>query len=742
MGNGEEKEVYGFASIESVKQVVAGSFTTVKLAYVVGSAGISSGGHIQIQTDSDTDWELPQFDQPCGADYMTIQAPQSSRLSVMVKDYRTLILTVIGEPLGPGKQIALTCGDKSSGGPGTRAQTFAEKKRYFWVSVDSKGDGNYVTLKGSPFISIVGDRPIRLRVTAPTLLEPDEPFRLVIKAEDKWGNPSPNFQGIVTVQAKGMKIPVSKLTFPRVNDGICTLDGCRCSHCGTYRISVVDKATGLSSRSNPIICREKPLKFRLYWGDPHGGQVKMAEKIADFFRYAQDISDIDFTGYQRNDHDLSSDDWRLQQDAEARFYKPGRFVPLPGVEWSGTTQNGGHHNLYFRRHHQPIRRSDHRGLQDKSDMDKNLPHILDVYRAYRYQDVVITPHVGGYPTDLTYHDPTLEPVIEVTSTHGSFEWFLEDAIERKYKVGFIGGSDGYTGRPGGEYPGYLERRYSKGGYTGLYAEELTIEAVLEAMKARRCYATTGERIIAEITADGHLMGEEYFSKSWPNISGFVAGTAPLETIEIIRGLERIYSHPIPLSYSSNRVRILCEGASAKASFTGVIWDGSLSVNGTNILDVEPIRFDSPRSNICSRSSSAFKWHAVSCGYPSGIIVTVDNEQQAEFEVVVNVSMIRAPDYGGYGNLPPLKMSYYPAERLAIRFNIEELSKGTKEINIGPLKRKLTISMAPEAGTSEIAEFNFEDKSPKPGINPYWMRVKQTNMEMAWTSPVFFDYSGS
>jgi hypothetical protein len=78
------------------------------------------------------------------------------------------------------------------------------------------------------------------------------------------------------------------------------------------------------------------------------------------------------------------------------------------------------------------------------------------------------------------------------------------------------------------------------------------------------------------------------------------------------------------------------------------------------------------------------------------------------------------------------------ERLTVAFNLEDLSEGTKEIDIGPLKRKLTISLAPESGSPESAEFTYVDKAPKPGINPYWMRVKQTNMEMAWTSPVFFD----
>ena len=124
-----------------------------------------------------------------------------------------------------------------------------------------------------------------------------------------------------------------------------------------------------------------------------------------------------------------------------------------------------------------------------------------------------------------------------------------------------------------------------------------------------------------------------------------------------------------------------------------------------------------------------------------MILTLDTDQQAELQVVVNTSLIRAPQYGGFGNQPPMKMSYGPAERVSFTLSIDDLSNGPKELSIGPLNRKFTVSLAPEPGSPETAEFTYEDPSPKPGINPYWMRMKQTNMEMAWTSPVFLDYAG-
>ena len=94
---------------------------------------------------------------------------------------------------------------------------------------------------------------------------------------------------------------------------------------------------------------------------------------------------------------------------------------------------------------------------------------------------------------------------------------------------------------------------------------------------------------------------------------------------------------------------------------------------------------------------------------------------------------------GFGDLPPRRVSYAPGERLSFSFGLKELESGPVELDLGQLARKLTISLAPAPGGAEAVEFSFTDPSPRPGINPYWLRVVQTDGEMAWTSPVFVDY---
>ena len=498
---------------------------------------------------------------------------------------------------------------------------------------------------------------------------------------------------------------------------------------------------GISASSNPILATEGKPEHNLYWADPHGGQVALASKIPDFFRYARDVAALDFVGYQRNDHMISAEDWRLQQEAEAAFSEPGRFVPLPGFEWSPDTARGGHHNVYFRRHNQPIRRNSHAQVADKSDIATDLSHVTDLYAAYRHSDVLITPHVGGAHADLSFHEPAVEPAIEITSTHGSFEWFQEEALQNRYTVGFVGGSDSHTGRPGTDTPGYQPRRYAQAGLTGIYATDLTLEAFFEALKARRCYATTGARMVVQVAGDGRPMGAAYSTSAPPTISVSVTGTAPLESVELYRGLEQIHAHDVEGTPDPQRVRILWQGASRKSSYSGVVWDGSAALTGSRIAATETIRFDSPRSHLSGVTDHSLRWHAVSCGYRSGVILTLDDPAQAMLRLAVESTLISRPRFGAYGKSGPQILAHAPAESLAFSIPVQDLADGPRTYAMGPLDRKVTVSLAPRADGLETASFSFTDPDAQPGVNPYWVRVIQADMEMAWSSPVFVDFIG-
>jgi len=137
--------------------------------------------------------------------------------------------------------------------------------------------------------------------------------------------------------------------------------------------------------------------------------------------------------------------------------------------------------------------------------------------------------------------------------HGNFEFFAQDALKRGLKVGFHGSSDGHVQTPGhprrpgsGGRNGDFNRRdtgYGSGALMAVLAPELTREALWDAFRARRTYATTSARIILDFRANGHLMGEELVADGPALFTGDVIGTGPIERLELIRDDRLVFTQP-------------------------------------------------------------------------------------------------------------------------------------------------------------------------------------------------------
>ncbi|MFP6603367.1 MAG: DUF3604 domain-containing protein [Pirellulaceae bacterium] len=735
-----EGDQYGVVTLDPADAIVAGQYGTWHLTYTCGSNHLPVGSCLHIYTDSDTDWEMPQFLDPAAPDYMTLQTPDGVQAMVKAINLKKLVVVLGGRELQSGEQLKVVFGDPGDGNPGTRAQTFIDQRRYFWVDVELPDQQERFTLAHSPHLSVVGDQPVKLVVTVPSTLSIGEGFRLLLKAEDQWGNPAHGYTGTVRFQAELIRLPADQF---ELGPGEATLwiDGCQAIQSGTCTVQALEEEHGLVGESNPVVITETPAPQQLLWADPHGGQLVLNSKIGEFYRYARDVAGIHFVGYQRNADVISAEDWEVQQQEEVAFHEPGVFVPIPGYEWSGRTWEGGHHNIYFRRHGQSARRNAAAETMFRSErVTAELLHVRDVYDAYRNTDVIITPHVGGQHSDIQFHDPSLEPAVEIVSSHGAFEWMLRDSIERGYHMGFLGGSDSYTGRPGDDRPGYQTRRYSKAGLTGIYAQDVTLDSFFEAMRARRVYATTGARLIVGLESDGNWMGSEYATDSAPTIRASVTGTAPLEKVELFRGLECIGQAPLDVQGAPNRVRILWAGSSRMMSYSGVIWDGSLCLHGARIKEVSCQRFDSPRSAIREQDEQSLNWQVWGCGYPMAIDLDLefDDASEVSLQLSVGTRLITGPGFGGHGEHGPMRMSRAPAEQCSIQVGLAEIQQQVQQYSLGVLDRLIRIGPVPTGQQTQVS-WEMRDESPQAGWQPYWLRVTQQDLEMAWSSPVFVDY---
>ena len=86
----------------------------------------------------------------------------------------------------------------------------------------------------------------------------------------------------------------------------------------------------------------------------------------------------------------------------------------------------------------------------------------------------------------------------------------------------------------------------------------------------------------------------------------------------------------------------------------------------------------------------------------------------------------------------MRMSRAPGEQATIQVGLAELQQQDQEYSLGVLDRLIRVGMAP-AGQQREVSWEMSDQAPQAGWQPYWLRVTQQDLEMAWSSPVFIDY---
>lgn len=715
-----------------------GSFGTFKIVYTVGKYGIDDGGSIRVARRGGM---KPQVEDPEAPGYTTVTCnrdvrligdslPISRTLSKEIELFGSSRGTIRASHIRPfwsafqidvkdgslyeGDQLVFTFGDTSQGSPGIQLKTSREAEYIFKVFVDPFGTGLYKPIENSPFITIIGEKVDQIQIVAPSQAVVGDPFKVTVRSLDVYGNRSDPYRGKVSFQAADSAAKLPESYAFTVNDtGAHTFNDLVLNEPGLQKITITDE-NGLKAVSNPIRVLDKKPELKLYWGDAHGQTKETVGtgSVPEYLSFVRDVAGLDFTAWQGNDFQITIPLWEHIKKQIKKYHEPGKFVTFLGYEWSGLTPGGGDHNIYFLGDDEQIHRSDHWLIEDKSDEDTDRYPISELWKTFRgRKDVLVIAHVGGRHANFDFYDPEFIPLIEVHSNHGTFEWFLLEAMKRRMKVGFIAASDDHSSRPGLTYPsGGMTTR---GGYTGVYAKELTREGLWEALWARRAYGTTGERIIVHVESDGHMMGEEYSTDKSPMINVKINGTAPLHEVEIYNWDEPIYRHPFaePLNDEEKLIKVEWSGARVRSRPKVVTWDGGLTVKNGCITMFKEFAFDYPYQGIERVSDQQLKWKSSTGGDPDGVLLKLEgNDVEVSFETG-------------------------PA---TFTFNPDDIQYDPMIIEAGGLNQRVKVSTIKNELPESLA-FSYKVEPVSLGLNAYWVRTVQANGAMAWTSPIFINY---
>jgi hypothetical protein len=406
-------------------------------------------------------------------------------------------------------------------------------------------------------------------------------------------------------------------------------------------------------------------------------------------------------------------------DTAQAFNEPGRFVTFPGYEWSGNTPLGGDRNVYFAGAGGAIVHSCTDLLPGKRSAYETASTAAELFKALARQkegpQPFATAHVGGRYADLSMHDPDIELAVEVHSAWGTFEWLVEDALQRGYRVGICANSDGHKGRPGASYPG-ASKFGSYGGLTCVLAPRLDRKRVLGALQARHFYATTGHRCLLDVRlalgeSPWAMMGDVVpVTGDALHLRVRVVGTAPIERVEVRNGLDVVRTvRPYAEADLGPRVKVVWSGAEVRGRARMSTWDGYLSVQDNSILDVEPINFWNPDQQP-EIQGARVAWRSVTTGGLAGLILT-----------------LREPHAGS--------ISLVTAQREAT-CTLDEIGLEPRVWDCGGLRKRIDVYRLAERAPAHAFSFSLPVPRLREGDNPIYVKVVQEDGHMAWTSPIY------
>ncbi len=499
-----------------------GAFPEISKFFAVWDGGYGNGRQCLVRVDTSAENEQARCELiPAGFEFLVF--------AELTKGLQT------GEPV----RIHLSHPD----GPRVRAPQTVQFHP-FVTAVRIGGEEEFQRLSTTPGVKTIGGAVGSLRVTTQAVMGPDEASNVKVVPIDRYGlNRASDYAGEIELLEVGSPNP-------GVSAGIgCDEDNTRVEVSLTtpepFRyIQARDLARDLVGRSNPIGTPDAFGGYRVYFGDLHAhcrpcdGFGSMQEA----YDHAYEISELDFASisHQQNSSNFpfSQKHWQEYLEINERFNEKDAFATLPICE--NYSSYGHRHSLFG-------------SLNDACQFPVGPKHWGDPYDSSNHPDrlwatladldALTFPHHMKFihGTDFSIAPNEMEPVMEVCSRWGISEYGGEHsaqyALSQGRRMGLIGGTDNHLGQPGSGTHGYNEGR----GWTAVLAKSLHREAIYDAIRRRRCYATTGSKILIFFSLGENLMGEE--AHGWTGDRDFrivAAGTAPIEKVEVVRNGDVVF----------------------------------------------------------------------------------------------------------------------------------------------------------------------------------------------------------
>ncbi|TLD33174.1 hypothetical protein PspLS_00198 [Pyricularia sp. CBS 133598] len=688
-------------------QLTAGQWTELQVDYTVGGSGLADGAWIKGTFKFYSDWALFQTSDPRRDNYVSAEyvpgplRPGQTSATVQGLSVRfdqkgherpfqkAIIIDIVDGYMNPGDKIVVRIGDRRWGARGTRVQTFVEDQFLMRWYIDPVGTSRFAPIKPDLAIPILPGPVAKVKSVTSRVARPNVTFPIHVHTEDAWGNATAGQKGLkcrlllraedkvekvidedeLTLPSQGWTVAKRDLTLPADGDYVVLL-------------TVVSEDGSIIAEGQDYISARTSLPVpRLLFADlhVHSDDTVGTNDTTYNFSYGQQIAGLDVIGYTANDFNITKARWDKTLEVIRQVNKEGEFVVYPGTEWCGNSAAGGDHNVVFlddptspeKTPEFPLDR--HGNVARSFEWNEDGPATLqpgawpldEVYATYAHaaDRHLLIPHVGGRRCNLAWHHPRLERLLEIGSAWGHFEWLLRDAVARGWRLGVCANSDEHRGRCGGGVPGTAVFG-TRGGLTGVLADRCDWRAVAGALRARRTFATTGDRLACIVDVGGgegaSLQGDEVSVAAGSPLELRYAffGSSGLASVEAWDASGKIFTRDLQKEQEAaaavasddadtpaQKIRVRWGGARLYDRYREAVWHGSILVSGATISHLQPFGgvLDVPEEVVHKASDSQVVFDTHTSGDYDGvdIFLTQDSSESSPFQISVTGSL------GGY-----------------------------------------------------------------------------------------------
>ena len=728
-------EVYGYGAASNDAPIRVGDVGTWRYTYHVGLIGVDDGGRIWLLSNIVSDWRL-QTSEPAEPNYVTATTSGKARLELRTDRRHAgtrpywggIEVTVRDGSLGPGDTVTITIGDRSAGSIGAHAPSIVSSSiAEMRFAVDALNSNVPVRVAKSPLAPIEPGPAVKIEAIWPSESRPGTESWLLVKAKDLGGNAAEGYRGaiLLDVEADIAGLP-DRYQFTAEDKGFHRFRLRHNADSGSFRVRVTDEQNASLNAHSNLQTVMPANELRLFCGDLHGQHNRGSATAQQYAEFARNFGGADFMSWAVNDFHLTEANWQNINRVSARLNEPGRFIVFPGYEWSATTSRGGDHNIIFKTEGMRLLRSgyaehDMRGYDPATDR-YTVPELLD---SLDPDVTIVMPHIGGRRADLAYYDPEFMFFVEMYSSHGQFEWFLREALERELFSGFVASSDDAWGKLGDSPAGASGLFAVHGGITCVYAEALSRDALWQAFKEKRVYGTTGERIQLRFRAGQHWSGETIRSEDPLTFSIATSGTQPIEKVEIFRNLDRVHTYDAASKRSSRQLKVLWRGASSRERARQSLWTGSIILSQGSILSLEPYRIDQPNERTELVASQRVDFDTVTSGDEDGVIIEIDDEAMRG-TLTISAAVRSRNQFGSEGK---------GQESFERQIVINDLADAGIDWQLAGLDRGIAIRSMGSHYPDQVS-VEWRETDILPGASAYWVKVTQVDGATAWSSPVY------